>query len=444
MSAARSLRELAGGEVGSRERRLLAGAVVLGVAARIAYVLATRHYPLAGDEIEYDAEGWLIAHGHFFYTRLPYGILHAGAWKPPGYPLWIGAWYALAGHHPLVVRLAQVPMGAMTIGLSWVLARRLFGARVATAAAFVVALYPLAFQYEGLVYSESLATPLTLAVLIVVLTGTPTRRRAIACGLLLGVSLLIRASEVFLLAGVLVAWGLAAGSRRGIGLTALATLVAVLVVSPWAVRNEMVLHGFVPLAIDDAALYGTFNAQAAHDPVWPYAWRPNPPGYADLFDPRHPLSDIELHSKLEHRALSYIGAHPTSLLGAFFWNGLSRLWDIRHRSRSLTEVPFEGRSPLVTNLGLDIYDVLLPLALIGLWRARRRRALVLGVLATALGAAIVFTGDSGTRYRAPLEPLIAVLACAGALGARAPSRASPERDADEPARAGVGAQARLA
>jgi 4-amino-4-deoxy-L-arabinose transferase-like glycosyltransferase len=411
--------------VSRTERRLLLAAIALGLAARVAYVLATRHYALAGDEVEYDAEGWLIAQGHFFYTRLPYGILHASAWKPPGYPLWVGIWYAIAGHHPIVVRLAQVPLGAITIALSWVLARRLFGVRVATAAAFVVALYPLAFQYEELLYSESLATPLTLAVLIAIFAGPPTRRRAIACGALLGVSLLIRSSDVFLLAGVLVAWGIQAGWRRGIALTALATLVAALIVLPWTVRNEVVEHGFVPVAIDDAALYGTFNAQAAHDPVWPYAWRVDPPGYGDLFDPAHPLSDIQLHAKLLSRAFSYIGAHPTSLLGAFFWNGLSRLWDIRHRSRSLAEVAFEGRSRFLTNVGLDIYDVLLPLALIGLWRARRRRALVLGVLAIALGAAIVFTSDSGTRYRATLEPLIAVVACAGALGARAPTRAPP-------------------
>jgi 4-amino-4-deoxy-L-arabinose transferase-like glycosyltransferase len=420
---ARYLGELAGGGVSRRERRLLALAILLGLAARIAYAVATRHYPLAGDEVEYDSEGWLIATGHFFYTRMPYGILHDSAWKPPGYPLWVGMWYALAGHHPFVVKLAQVPLGAITIALSWILARRLFGPRVATVAAFLVALYPLAFQYEELLYSESLATPLTIAVLIVIFAGPPTRRRAIVCGLLLGVSLLVRSSDAFLLAGVLVAWGIAAGWRRGIVLTALCALVMVLVVAPWTVRNAIVEHGFVPVAIDDAAAYGTFNAQSAHDPVYPYAWRNVPTGYSDLFNPQHPMSDIELHSKLIHRALSYIEAHPTSLLGAFFWNGLSRLWDIRRRSHSLDEVAFEGRSRLVTNVGLDMYDVLVPLALIGLWRARRRRALVLGVLAIALGASIVFTADSGTRYRAPLEPLIAVLACAGALGARAPSRA---------------------
>lgn len=420
-----------------RERWLLAAAIALGVGVRLAYVLATRHYRLAGDAPEYDAEGWLIAQGHWFWTRLPYGILHAGAWKPPGYPAWVGLWYALLGHHPLAVRLAQIPLGAVTIGLSWLLARRLFGSRVAAVAAFVVALYPLAWQYEGLLYSESLATPLTLAVLIVIFTRAPSRGRAALCGLLLGLELLVRASGVFLIPGLLVVWSLQVGWRRGIGLSALAVVVSALVLAPWTVRNAIVMHGFLPVAMDDAALYGTFNAQAAHDPVWPYAWRKDPPSVAGLLNPKHPLPDVKLHSRLVHSALSYISAHPESVPEAFFWNGISRLWDIRQRWHSLAEVRFEGRSRLVTNLGLDAYDVLAPLALVGLWRARRRRALVLGVLAIGLGASVVFTGDSGTRYRATLEPLIAVLAGAGVLGAAAPSpagsggeRASTEEPAD--------------
>ncbi len=412
--------------VGRRELLWLAAAILIGLGIRVAYVLATRHLALAGDEVEYDAEGWLIAQGHPFWTRLPYGILHVSAWKPPGYPAWVGLWYALFGHHPLAVRIAQVPLGAVTIALSWLLARRLFGSRVAAAAAIVVALYPLAFQYEELLYSESLATPLTLAVLILIFTGKPTLRRAVACGVLTGLLLLVRSSSVFVLLAALVAWGLAVGWRRGFGMTAVAVLSAVLAVAPWTIRNEIELHGFLPVAIDDAALYGTFNSQAAHDPVWPYAWRPEPPNVTHLFDPRHPLSDLQLHSKLINSGLSYISAHPTSLIGAFFWNGLSRLWDIRRRSRSLAEIPFEGRSRLLTEVGLYAYDVLLVLALIGVWRARRRKALVLGMLALALGASIVFTADSGTRYRATLEPVIAVMACAGALGAGRLERRSPE------------------
>lgn len=404
------------GEVRAREAGLLLAAIVLGLAIRIAYVTLFRHPPLAGDELEYDAEGQLIAQGHLFWTRVPYGILHAGAWKAPGYPLWVGLWYALVGHHPETVRLAQVALGAVTIVLGWMLGRRLFGARAGTTAAFVVAAYPLAWQYEELLYSESFATPLTLGLLLLIFTRTPTPRRALGFGSLLGVALYIRPTAEFLLAGALVGWGLAVGWRRGLALTITGALAAIAVVLPWTVRNAIVMHGFVPISMQDAAAYGTFNPQSASNPFGSWAWQPDPPADADLFNPRHPLSDVVLRSRLIGRASAYVEAHPSSLAKAFFWNGLSRLWDIRHRSRSLAEVPFEGRSRLVTNLGLDFYYVLLPLSLVGLWRARRRRSLVLGVLAIALATSILYTVDSGTRYRAPLEPLIAVLACAGALG----------------------------
>ena len=413
-----------------RELILLGAAIALGLAVRIIYVIATRHYALAGDAPEYDAEGQLIAQGHLFWTSLPYGILHAGAWKAPGYPAWVGFWYALIGHHPLAVRFIQVPLGAITIALTWLLARRLFGTRVAVVAAFLVALYPLAWQYEELLYPESLATPLTLALLIVIFTMPPSRKRIVVFGVLLGVTTLVRPTSEFLVAGALVAWCIELGLRRGATATAIGVATAVLVVAPWTIRNAIVMHGFVPISMQDAAIYGTFNAQAASDPLEAYAWRQDPPSVKAVFDPRHPLADVTLRSKLIHEGLSYISAHPTSVLSAFFWNGLSRLWDIRHRSRALAEVPFEGRSRFVSNVGLDMYLVLLPLALVGLWRARRRRALVWGVLALALAASVVFTVDSGTRYRAPIEPLIVVLACAGVMGAN--RRSSPDGRTSEP------------
>jgi len=73
--------------------------------------------------------------------------------------------------------------------------------------------------------------------------------------------------------------------------------------------------------------------------------------------------------------------------------------------------------------------VLFVLALAGLWRRRRRRELVWPVLALALAASIVFTIDSGTRYRAPLEPLIAVLACSAVLVPRGATATDPDQPA---------------
>jgi 4-amino-4-deoxy-L-arabinose transferase-like glycosyltransferase len=269
--------------------------------------------------------------------------------------------------------------------------------------------------------------PLTLLALLITLGREPTPGRAALAGLVVGVGILTRPSTFFVFAGILVAWIIAAGWRRGLAQTVLAVTIAAVVVMPWTIRNAVVTDGFVPISVQDGALAGTFNPDSANDPVYPYAWRPNAPAIAELFDPRHPLGDADLRRQLIDRGLNYIGDHPESVPAAFFWNGLSRLWDVRRPSRALNEVAFEGRSRTVTKVGLGMYYVLLPLALAGLWLARRRRELFWPLVALALAASVVFTVDSGTRYRAPLEPIIAILACAAAaaLADRIRGRSAP-------------------
>jgi len=420
----------------AHERRWLVAAIVLGLLVRLLYVLLTRHLALAGDELEYDYEGRMIVAGHWWWSKVPYGIAHASANKAPLYPLWVAFWYWLtSGDHHLLVRFVQIPIGAAVIWLSWLLARRLFGPRVAIAAAVVVALYPFAWQYEELLYPESLATPLMLAFLVLTLTGRPSGRRSTLAGAVLGVALLVHPTSIIVLAPLAVSLIFRVGWRRAAALTALTVAVAVVVVAPWTIRNAIVEHGFVPISLEDAAAYGTFNPISANDPVFPYAWRPLDADTAFLYSRRHKLGDVAFRDRLDRYALHYIEHHPASLLHAFFWNGLSRLWDISHISHSLSQVHAEGRSRPVTLVGLYCYYVLFVLALAGLWRSRRRRELIWPILALALAASIVSTIDSGTRYRAPLEPLIAVLACSAVLA----GRAGAGGDGAEPALAAVGA-----
>lgn len=402
-----------------RDIRLLALAVVLGIAARLLYVLSVRHHALVGDEAEYDIEGVFFTHGRFLFSTAPYGIAHSSIWKTPGYSAWVGGLYTVLGHHQGRVEIVQaIVCGPATIVLTWLLGRRLVGPRAGLAAAFIVAVYPFAFQYEGLLYSEALATPLSVLLLLCFLRVSPTARRAALTGLLLGVLLLVRSSSLLFIPGITAAWLIAAGPRRGVALTGITLAVAALAIAPWTIRNHHVTGAWVPLSMQDAAAYGVFNADAARDPVSPWAWRPVPARDRALFSRAHPRSDAALRAELIRRARVYVSDHPAAVLGAFFWNGLSRLWDIRRPARALDEVHFEGRSRLATKIGLGMYWIMLPFALLGLWALRRWRAVVVPILLTALAASVVFTTDSGTRYRAPLEPLVVVLACGGAAALR--------------------------
>jgi 4-amino-4-deoxy-L-arabinose transferase-like glycosyltransferase len=258
-----------------------------------------------------------------------------------------------------------------------------------------------------------------------VLTRTPTPRRAVATGAVLALAMLTRPSLVSLLALVLVAWMFAAGWRRGLLLTVVTGLVAALCIAPWTYRNHHVDGGFTPISIQDAALYGTFNDDAAHDARFPWAWRPLPHGYGSILTQRVP--DHVFAARLKKRARQYIEDHPSSLVKAFYWNGINRTLDVRLPGQGQYEVPFEGRVGWFARLGAWCYLVVALLALAALWRHRARRGLVLSVLALLLATAVVYTGDGGTRYRAPLEPLLAVLAVGAFVSAASVREARADR-----------------
>ncbi len=394
-----------------RELWLLAGAMVASVAIVVAYLLLTRGHELAGDETEYHRQGVFFTEGKLWWSTTPFGVEHATAWKAPAYPAWVGLWYSLLGTSPLRVELVQALLAPLTVLLTWLLARRLFGPRAAIASAWVVALFPLAWEYYGLLFPEALAVPLAMAVLLLVLGREPSVGRAVAVGALVGVSLLVRPSAFLLLAAAGAAWILASGWGRGLGLSALALLVAALAVVPWTIRNYAVSDGFIPISVQDGAIYGTFNEESASDPDYPYAWRATPAGFDRLVDTSEPISDAELRSRLQSAGLDYIAEHPASVPKAFFYNGVTRFWDLRPPGDSLAETNFQSRSRTVRAVGLGAYYLLLPLALFGLWRLRHRREIAVPIVVMALVASLAFTVVAATRYRAPLEPLIAVLAC---------------------------------
>lgn len=413
-----------------RERRLLIGICALGLAIRLAYVLADRSgefvscvhvpgsdEPLCGDEPEYDLEGRQFLEGHWWWSDAPDPPgppdrpLGASVYKAPVYPLWVGAVYRVLGADPDRVFMVQALLGVVTILLAWALARRLFGAAAGLATAAIVAIHPFAWQWEGALAIEALAVPMTLAVLLLVLERPPTERLALGAGGACAVLLLTRPSSAWVPVGVAAAFLVATGWRRGARLTALAALAGVLALAPWTIRNYVVTDELVPISIQYAALYGVFNDAAANDPFFPWAWRPNNPRDDPLFLADPPLEQAELGRRLRANAFDYIRDNPLSVPAAFVWNG-RRLWDLRRPSAALHEVQFEGRSRTLTKIGLAIWWIVLPLALAGLWRHRRRTGVVIPLLAMAVAATVVHTTDAGTRYRAPFEPLAAMMACA--------------------------------
>ena len=387
-----------------RERLAVIGAMALAFAIVLVFVIAHHNAALRGDEVEYDGQGRLFVAGKWWWSTAPFGVAHASAWKVPLYPAWVGFWYDVLGSNASRVEAVQALLAPLTVALSWGLARRLFGPPVAIGTAFGVAVFPLGWQYMGLLYPEALAIPATLIVLLLILGREPTTRRAAVVGVAIGIATLVRPNGFILLAVAATAWIVASGWRRGLGMAAIAAGLTVLVVAPWTIRNTLTdCVGFVPLSVQDGAIYGTFNAEAAADPEVPVRLARRTSATRPRCSSGPPVSDSELRSQLVESGTDYIKDHPASVLEAFYWNGIRRFWDLQEPSLVTVQVPFEGWSKAVTLAGIWMYYLLLPLAAFGVWLVRRRREIVLPILALALMSSIVFTVDASTRYRAPLR-----------------------------------------
>lgn len=396
------------------ERTYLGLAMAASVLLALIHAIATRNYALVGDEIFYDAQARLFADGYIFHSVAPLTELHPTAWKTPGFPTWIGLIYSVFGASATGLGVIQaLVLAPLVVFLTWLLARRLFGPTVGIVAAAGVAVMPLIWESYAMLLPEALVMPVALVALILVLTCKPTRSIAIWAGIAIGVAVLIRPNSFFLLAGALVAWWMALGLKRGLQLTLISAGVTILIIVPWSVRNQIVTDGFVPLSVQDAAGYGTFNDDAASDPDRPYGWRAtfdNGTQPTILLRPGPDVTESEIRSNLTQLMFDYIKDHPASVPKAFFWNGIVRLWDLRTPGSALDVVGFSVHSRTVHLIGLIAQWLLLPLIAVGLWRLRDRPGILVPVLAMFVVLSVTCTVDATTRYRLPVEPLLIVLA----------------------------------
>jgi 4-amino-4-deoxy-L-arabinose transferase-like glycosyltransferase len=225
----------------SRARRALA-AICLFVAAVGFWNIA--HYPPglgydANDHMAY-ADG-LVPGGHF-----PQGV--GEYYTPPGY-------YALAGSADWAARKLGVAAYAShragmalnvffllgTVLLVWRIAQELWPGRdrIALGAAAFVALLPVAVKTEAMFHPETMSLFLAALALWLVLRTFADRRYAVALGLALGAGQLVRASGLWTVFVVAVAFVVARRRRELAVVIALAALVPL----PWYVHQSLKYGG---------------------------------------------------------------------------------------------------------------------------------------------------------------------------------------------------------
>jgi Dolichyl-phosphate-mannose-protein mannosyltransferase len=411
-------------------RRVVWALLALALCVRLAFIAATPNYTPVHDDHDYDRLACAIIDGDGYPSVGPPtqpgtcvksdSVARPTAYRPPAYPIALAGVYAAVAPLHLdrwtTARVAQALVGTLVAGLIGIVAGLVWGRPVGLAALALAAVHlPFAMVGASLV-SETLFLAFELGAVACALVAGASERRwrwIVATGVLAGLAWLTRSNGLLLLLPLsIAAWSaLRPRGRRAATLAVVAVLAAAAVtISPWTIRNERSLHGFVPVATEvGPTLAGTYNDVARLDPVDPGAWwLPRQVPAIRAVVARHPAEPAR-DRILTRMALGYMVAHPLYVVRVVARNTL--------RLAELTP-PSDWRA---AGAGMDMpaaagvltsawFWIVLALAVAGIATGAARRAprfLWLLAVLMYLSAAVVI---SGVRFRMPLEPFVVMLA----------------------------------
>ncbi len=414
-----------------RRRASWAAVWIAATIARLVFAGAVVGFdtPPKADEADYHAIAVSLGHGDGFAGDDG----RATARRPPAYPAFLSALYAVTGDSPRAGRIAQVILGVAVVALTGALARRYFDGTTALVAAALAAVNPFLIFISGYLLTENLYLVLLLTALL--LARDPRelareRNRAMAVGLLLGLATLARPSGLPMFEWMLAAVLLLAGVpwRVRVGGAVVAAIAFALVVLPWYARNHAVVGGWVLTTHGGITFLQGNNDKVASVPQWRGGAAPLQvlPRFDDL-SRRDELARDRLAWQL---GKDYLRANPLDVPRLVFWK-MVRFWRLQSDMglsgiRSgwwFNKDSTLGRLAANVDVGFVYAVLVMPCFVVGwiMTRARwRELSLVTGVIVVHTAIAAIFFGSLRTRI--PLEPVICMFAAVMATGPWRPRR----------------------
>jgi 4-amino-4-deoxy-L-arabinose transferase-like glycosyltransferase len=400
--------------------------LALATAVRVAFIFGFHHdFALTSDAWVYHHEARFVANGRGFVSPVSWFFeqkVKPAADHPPLYIVLLAITYVLGVRSHLAQLALNGVIGVVTVALIALLARRLVGDRGGIIAGVIAALYPGLWAWNGQALSESLAALMLTAVLGVAYRYLEDRsvRRAALLGGLIGLAALTR-SELALLV-LLIPCLLFTHYRAGRGLGqlvkhgAVAMASVLIVVAPWTTFN---LSRF-----ERPVMLGTGFGRALASGSCPHTINGTHTGYWSMDCLNEPMGvtrdqTIDLdESQMEElwrqqtvRVMVDNRRHIPMLMVARvgrmfqFWAPLQQLG---HDQLG------ETREWWVAGAAFATFYLLAAGAVVGAIVLRRRRVrLWILVLPIAIAAVGAMTAFGTSRYRAPAEPCLVVLAAVG-------------------------------
>jgi 4-amino-4-deoxy-L-arabinose transferase-like glycosyltransferase len=391
-------------------KKPLVVSVVLAVLARLGAQLVLGAYASPTTwEYEDIANSLLGGHG-YVYTEGQ--TAYVAAVSSPLYVLLTAAVYFVTDHSHAVMLVLQALFGGATAALSVWLAARMGRIEAAWAAGILVALDPGLLVYSAELHPLSLDALAFLTVICatVALPLWPRWRDTAVVGLALGIAALTR-TTVLSLTPILLLWAARYRCLRLISPAAAAlVVVALLVYSPWPVRNSVLL--------------GQVLVGSSESSEW--LWRgtnPNATGSSYTTDQQTMLSvappefqariaaasEAERMTIYRDAVVQYVGQHPLDAI---------RLYLVKLKAFWLGS---DTTGALYPALWTPLYEAWFGLVLIfgafGVWstwrevQARSVSVLIIASLLLVASSQAFFYVEG--RHRLAVEPLLLVLAGVG-------------------------------
>lgn len=399
--------------------RAVLALLALALVVRVVAVLATDFTPVS-DPADYVQHAQAIAATGSYPLSSLTDVPSPTALRPPIYPYSLGAVFALTGDSLTAGRLANAAVGTLVVGLIGLLAALWWGRRPALWAMGLAAVYPPLILPSITLLSEPTFIVFVLAAIAAAVQARRGPHRlgwSAAAGAAIGCATLTRPNGILLLAPIaLLVWGGAAAGpwwgRRALAAPALAVAVGLLTITPWVVRNAVVLdHGPLLSTTTGFTFAGTFNEASRRDERFPAAWRPAnaDPAYREVLARTRTADEVERSAALTRQWRRFIAEHPAYPLKAAFHN-LVRWLQLDGPEYARYGLASEGLPPRLADPARLAFWVVLALAALALGRgAARPVPRWVWLVPLLLALATIYAG-SFMRYRVPIDVFAVLLA----------------------------------
>ncbi len=351
------------------------------------------------------------------------------AFRPPLYPLMLAVVLPIG---EVGIAVFQLLLGTATVWLTFLIGRNLGHSLLGLLAAGVVAVDPLLLHYTPQLMTETLFTFLATLLLVQIVRSQPDPEsrsvtRSLGIGVTFGLCALCRPT-IWAFGGIVtVVWLMSCLRNRKPGYSrknaAVLTAALLITIAPWVVRNTVVFgrpilmttHGGYTLLLGNNPVFYKEVVRQPSGTVWSgdslKRWQRSLE--VDMQrEESPPKTETARDRWMFNRAVGNIRADPSGFAAAC-WLRLQRFWNITPSGD--TDMPLF----FVWIIGL-YYSLIFVPAAIGMWRLDRtawQRWWPCAVLLISI-TAVHLLYWSNTRMRAPLVPVIALLAARGGLGVR--------------------------